>query len=229
MRPHVEEAHAIYRRLDDEWGTAHSVYMLGHIVGSEGDYGHAGRLWEESLRRFGELGNEHYVTLSTDCLAWVSKEVGDRERARALYEDNFRRARATSNRRMEAYSREGLALLLLEDQRLPEAVSMLWESLAVYRALDAPMEIAECLSSFAAVAAVAGKPEVAVRLLSNSRARFEEVGVGSPWYVAKLDETTLVRIHEQLDEHSFAKSWAEGAELTQEEAIALALGTDLDA
>jgi predicted ATPase len=229
MRAHVEEAHAIYLRLDDQWGTAHSVYMLGHIVAREGDYAHAARLWEESVRLFGELGSEHYVTLSTDCLAWVSKAAGNRERARALYEDNLRRTGATSNRRMEAYSREQLAMFAIDDGHLQEAASMLRESLAVYRALDAPHELAECLSSFAAVAAVAGEAEIAARLLSSSRARFEELGVESPWYVRKRDDTTLVHIHELLGEDSFAKAWGEGAELTEEQSVGLALETQFDA
>jgi hypothetical protein len=128
---------------------------------------------------------------------------------------------------MEAYSREQLAMLAVDDGRIHEAVPMLRESLALYRDLDAPSELAECLSSFATVAAAARAAEVAAQLLSNSRARFEEQGIGTPWYVGKREEATLARIHEQLDEESFARAWEEGAALTVDAAIALALALDV--
>jgi predicted ATPase/class 3 adenylate cyclase len=229
MRSRAEEALALYRELDDAWGTAHSVYMLGHAAGGEGNYERAQELWEESLRGFREIGDEHFAVISTDALAWVYNELGDRRRARALYEDNLRRARATSNRRMEAYARDALAMLAIGEERVPEAFSMLKESLSVYQDLDVHSEIAESLGLFAAAAAEAGRADTATRFLASSRAQFEELG-GVPFWVAKRDEATLKRIHEQLDESAFVAAWDEGARLTLEAAVALALDeSDADA
>jgi len=227
MRACAEEALSIYRELEDLWGTTHSVFMLGHAACSEGDYEQARGLWDESRHGFREVGDDHFATVATDCLAWVYDELGDSGNARALYEDNLRRAHATSNGRMEAYSRDQLARLALAEGQVQEALHMLKQSLFVYRELDAPMELAESLGYFAAAAAKAGRAETATRLLAGSRARYEEVGAEVPYWLLKRDETTLERIHEQLDEDAFERLWVDGHALTRDEAVALAFELDV--
>lgn len=174
------------------------------------------------------VGDDHFATVATDCLAWVYHELGDSEHAQALYEDNLRLAHATSNRRMEAYSRDQLARLALAEGQIQEALHMLKQSLSVYRELDAPMELAESLGYFAAAAEKAGRVETATRLLAGSRARYEEVGVEVPYWLLKRDETTLERIHEQLDDDAFERLWADGHALTRDEAVALAFEFDVE-
>ncbi len=72
-RLRAEEALAIHRALDDAWGTAYSVYMLGFMACEEGDFSAAKPLFEESLRAFRELDDEHYTLLATDALSWTSR------------------------------------------------------------------------------------------------------------------------------------------------------------
>ena len=61
----------------------------------------AEQLFEESARRFGDLGDEHRRCWHR-YLAGRLQELGDLERARALHEDNLARARVQSERRVEA-------------------------------------------------------------------------------------------------------------------------------
>src|SRR5207244_6668025 len=76
----AEEALALHRTLDNAWGTAYSVFMLGSAAAEAGDFETAQQLFDDSLRRFRELGDEHYTLLATDGLAWTSGELGDLER-----------------------------------------------------------------------------------------------------------------------------------------------------
>ncbi|HYY32067.1 MAG TPA: adenylate/guanylate cyclase domain-containing protein, partial [Gaiellaceae bacterium] len=69
-RLRAEEALALHRALGDGWGAAYSVYLLGHAA-LEADPMRARRLFEESLRLFGELGDQHYTLDSTRKLAWT--------------------------------------------------------------------------------------------------------------------------------------------------------------
>jgi predicted ATPase len=221
-RLRAEEALALHRPLDDAWGTAYSVYLLGSAAAEEGDFQTAQPFFDESLRRFRELGDEHYILVAMDALAWTYGELGDRERRRALHEDVLRRARAQADEGVVALQLDQLAWHALEDGRVEDAFSMLKESLRIYRDLGRRGGIVENLSRFARGLAVAGRAETAARLLSTSEMLREEIGGSVPW-VAGLNEETLTTIRTQLDEAALAEAWEHGRALTVDEAVALAL------
>jgi predicted ATPase/class 3 adenylate cyclase len=218
----AEKGLALNRQLADAWGTAHAGFLLGNVVAGEGDLARAQQLFEESAQRFRELGDEHYTLLATLNLAWPCHMLGDRERARALYEDVVVRARATSDERMEAMSLERLAQIAVDDGLVPEAVSMLKDSLRIYRDLGSPAMIADGLTRLAWALAAEGGAETAAQILSSSDGLYEEIGVVRPW-VASMTKETLITIHAQLDEPSFADAWERGSRLAVDEAITLAL------
>jgi len=62
---HVEEALRIHRALGDEWGIATSVFILGYVLANERDWAGAQPLFEESLRAFHGLGDDHYTLLAS--------------------------------------------------------------------------------------------------------------------------------------------------------------------
>src|SRR2546429_9699259 len=79
----AEEGLALHRQLGDAWGTAQAGFLFGNVVSGEGDLARAQQLFEESVRRFRELGDEHYTLLATPNLAWPCHLPGDREPAGA--------------------------------------------------------------------------------------------------------------------------------------------------
>jgi len=106
----AQEATELNQALDDVWGTAHARFLLGHVFAEKGDFAEAKQLFKESASRFEQLHDEHHALLATRSLAWTYAELGDRERAHALREDNLRRARAEGDRPMEARSLGALVL-----------------------------------------------------------------------------------------------------------------------
>src|SRR2546425_351375 len=67
----VEEAFALYCELGDAWCAANSRFLLGHALADQADLERAQQLFAESVRRFTELGDEHYTLLATHGLAWT--------------------------------------------------------------------------------------------------------------------------------------------------------------
>jgi tetratricopeptide (TPR) repeat protein len=215
----AEEALALHRTLGDSWGAAYSVFMLG---AAEDDATRAQLLYEESVRVFREHGDEHSALLATRNLAANYAELGDDERARALYEDNLERARATHNDRVEASTLGALAMISLAEGQLEEAASMLKSSLRIHARLGDVLDTAVDLCRFASVLARNGEAATAACLLASFDSLGDEVGIRRSG-VVEMNETTLAAIRAQLDDAAIAETWAQGRKLTVGEAVTLAL------
>jgi predicted ATPase/class 3 adenylate cyclase len=227
-RVRAEEALALHRALENRWGAADSRYLIGAALIEE-DFAAAQRFFEESVREFRELGDDHYVLVATRALAWMCFELGERERHRALHEDNLRLARAVGNVRMEARSLSVLADVPVEEGRIQDALSMLSEAYRLDRDAGSVADVALDLCGFADLLAVQGKAETAARLLSRGEALLEEIGAGLESWAVQNNQLTLTVIRAELDEAAFTEAWKGGLALTPDEAVALALEELADA
>lgn len=224
-RARAEEALALHAELGDVWGAAYSQFLLGNVHVGEGDLAAAEQLYEESAHGLVELGDEHSALLVNRNLAAISSELGDDVRARALHEDNLRRARATGNARIEASTLGHLAEIALHDDRLDDAISMLEESLAIHRRVGDRLDAAVDLCRYAGAITGSGRAQTAARLLSGFESWHDDVGPLRRSWVAELNRSTLAAVRTQLGEAAFAEAWDDGRRLTVQEAITLALDT----
>ncbi len=222
-----DEALTLHQQLGDALGTAYSTYLLGHAAKEVPDWPTAQLLFDESLRAFGELGEDYYIFLATDLLALACYKLGDRERAWALAEDNLCRARATGNEEDVATGLGALGFYAVADGRVQEALPLLVESTRIWRdrGVGDADEVGLNLCSFARASASTGRAAVAVQLLSAVASLNENIGATEDSYVADLNEETLAIIREQLDEGAFMEAWEQGRKLRVDEAVALALGS----
>jgi tetratricopeptide (TPR) repeat protein len=218
-----EEALARNRQLGDRSGEAQSLFVLAHAAAEKRDFERGRELFEQSLQRFLELEDDHYILLAKFNLAWMCGELGDRERDQALLAETLSGARATSNETMAAQALHGLAFHANEAGRFEEALDYLKESYAIHIELGELPQIPDVLNRLASVLATAGKPEPATCLLAKAAALNEELGAGKRAYVAERNQVTLEKIRDRIDEAAFADSWEAGLELTPDEAVALAL------
>jgi predicted ATPase len=218
-RVRAEEALALHRELGDAWGAAYSGFMLGHVVT---DLATAQQLYERSVRVFRDLGDEHSALLASRNLARMYDDAGDRERARALHEDDLRRARTSSNDRMEASALSELGEYARQGGQIQDARSMLRESLRIHSGVGDLLDTAVDLCRFAYVLAYDGEAARAARLLSGIDALGEAIG-GRRSLVAAMNEQTLTTIRGQLEDAAFTEAWEQGRTLTVHEAVALAL------
>ena len=222
----AEEGLALNRKLGEAWGIAQSELALAAAV-AEDDMPRARQLYDRSARRFHELGDEHHVLIATRSLAWACINLGERERGRALHEENLRRARALSNERIEAITLGALAMHAVEDGRIADAVPMLKESHRLHLELGDPVQSALDVLRFAALLEAEGRAVAAATVFSTSDALCEEIGFDPRAWDSEFVEGTLTSIRAQLDEATFAEAWEEGRTLTAEAAVTLALSSEV--
>jgi non-specific serine/threonine protein kinase len=96
----AEESLTLFRELDHKAGTAHSLNMLGELARLDGDYGRAGKLYEECLTLSCETGNKEREALSLGNLSYVAYHLGNFDEAI----DYSKKALALSNSLQMAYA-----------------------------------------------------------------------------------------------------------------------------
>jgi len=223
-RRRAEEALALYRELDDARGTANVTVTLGLALADGGDFSRARDLFEEGVRLLSDAGDEDNALFASRLLAWMHEELGDQERAWALYEHNLTWARALGNKPLESQTLGAVAGMALDQGRAVDAVSLLKEVLRIDRDVGVRFQTSIDLTRFARALAFAGGSDVeAAKLLSCAQTAREEMGAGGMPYLVRNHEEALAIIHTRLDDNVFTEAWQDGANLTIDEAVALAL------
>jgi predicted ATPase len=223
-RGQAEEALELHRSLGEEWGTAEALLMLGIAAGDQGDFSAARECAEESGRLFIELGDDLRAFAAKFQLAGAFMNLGDRERAHALFEQCLRKARTLRQENMEAATLQVLAKFALDEDRLEDAVTLAQRSLRIRCEVGSRrLSIAEALFRCASALAFAGHVKTAARLFGWSLAIREELGAGlRPGFAAELERGRRA-IRTRLDDAAFDEAWEHGRSLTVDEAVALAL------
>jgi hypothetical protein len=104
-----------------------------------------------------------------------------------------------------------------------EALELLHQGYRLHVETGELWVIYDTLSRFAKFLAAAERFEGATRVLATSHAVHEQMGGRSKRYVVRRDEKTQAALHVALDDETFARAWEEGALLTSDQAVELAL------
>jgi tetratricopeptide (TPR) repeat protein len=86
-REQSQESLALFRELDDRWGTIHQLLRVGELAAIHGDADAARPLYEEALQRSRELGHKVGTAWALDVLAELAILRGDLEAARRSYQE----------------------------------------------------------------------------------------------------------------------------------------------
>jgi predicted ATPase len=225
----AEEARDLARTLGDAWGEAYAVYMLGMAATEREDWSGALPFFEASLDAFRRLGDDYYVLLAMDGIAWIPRMLGDRERSKRLHEETLACARASGNNGVVALQLWQLAGLANKEGRTHEALAMLREALVLNRDEGYREGIAEVLVAMASTLQSVSAPAAALALLAAAARLREEIGGGAGW-VGDAIERLRGSLRDSLGDAAFESAWERGRALSTDEAIALALEvTELDA
>jgi predicted ATPase len=222
-RRYADEALALYRQLDDAWGIARATFFQGYVAIESGDFAQARPCFEDSLEQFATLGAEHDVLLVLFNLSWAYEELGDAERARELENEYVRRARASGFPRQVAFGLDLQSSRARTDGRLAIALDAAIEALRIRRDDGDTQHLLDGLSRVAAIHARAGRMKTSARLLSSSLHLHDEHGMSVPLYQEQRNAEMLTLIRGQLDDDAFDAAWDEGAKMSLDEAVTLAL------
>jgi tetratricopeptide (TPR) repeat protein len=210
------------------------LWQLGACLVRPGDYDQSTKYFEEALPLLRQIGDNSNTTIAISGLAEIAIRQGDLERALILEEESMALRQEIGERWGVGVSLGNLAWISLHKGDLEQAVNLLKESLTLRRDIGDMGGIAWCLEKLAEIALITVQrktppnPEVnyqrAARLFGAAEAMREPVDsqidlVDQPEY-----QRQVAALREQLDESTFTKAWAEGREMSIDQAIEYALG-----
>jgi non-specific serine/threonine protein kinase len=217
----AEEARDLAHTLGDAWGEAYAVYMLAMAATEREDWSGALPFFEASLDAFRRLGDDHYVLLAMDGIAWMARMLGDPERGKRLHEEALACARASGDNGVVALQLWQLAGLANKERRTNEALPMLREALILNRDEGYREGIVEVLVGMASTLQTVSAPTSASTLLAAAARLREEIGGGAGW-VGDAIQRLSGSLRDSLGDSAFESAWERGRALSTDEAIALA-------
>jgi tetratricopeptide (TPR) repeat protein len=222
VRKLAQEALSLYQSLQDDWGVAGSLFLLGHAAADEGGFEEAAELAEQSARLFREAGDEHGALAAAWLLGWALRGLGEAERARILDEQTLAEARARGAKNIQAHLVESLALRVVEDGHPADALALFREAYEINVELDDRWRMALVACRLATALIALGEPERATQVLASGQAQLEDMGADPAWR-RDTRERDVGRLRAELGDAAFAEAWEEGRKLSADEAVAIAL------
>jgi tetratricopeptide (TPR) repeat protein len=219
----LDEALSIHERVGTAWEVADSRFLRAQVSASAGDWASGRDQLEESVRAFAELGDAHYTMLARRTLAWMYDELGDTERYRTLTEENYRQARATGNKRMEARAQAGLADLVVREGDVGKGLAMYQSSLRLDREVGDQQGSRIDLYDIAEALSIGGAVEPAAVILAATEAWRERSGTALESWLQRMNAETLERLHADMSNEAFAQAWQRGQAMSVDDAVELAL------
>ena len=228
-RVHIDEALAISSELGDAHLNALARYQDACLLAQPGTWSAALEILEDVVPVLRRLGDWDMAIRANRTRAWMYEELGDKRRYWELVEENLEDARAHGHKRIEARSLAALANLAVNEERFDDAHALRSQSLRIDLELGNLPFLAVQLVSFAFASARRGYPVIAAKLLSRAAALRDELGYSLESWMTQQNEDALAAVRPQLDDAAFDAAWEAGAELSLDEAIALALDSGPDA
>jgi predicted ATPase/transcriptional regulator with XRE-family HTH domain len=222
--PLFEESLALRRELGyKSKGTSHTLRELGIVAYQRGDYGRAIHLHDQSIALARELGHTFGVAHTLFTLADVVRAQGYPERAATLLEESLALFRHSESAWGLVHTLARLGNLACEAGEAGRALRLYGESLRLAQRAGLKPDIAPCLEGVARVAAMQEQMERAARLFGAATALREESGWPLPPATRVEQERIVSAASKELGEGEFASAWADGLEMTTEQAATYAL------
>jgi non-specific serine/threonine protein kinase len=222
-RQYLDQALALADSLGDPYLSALARCQEAWLLSIDERRTEALAILDEIIPVLRDLGAWHVAIPANRTRAFLYEELGDTERFWLLTEENLEHSRAHGHRRIEARSLGALAERAGNEGRLDDARDLLVQSLSIDRELGNVPFVSLDLVRFAVIHTQEGSPKRAARLIARAVAVFNEIGlVLESWMTREVDDATTA-VRAELDDDSFDAAWEEGAKMSLDEAVELAL------
>jgi tetratricopeptide (TPR) repeat protein len=219
----IEESLSLTRASGDGQGMLYSLHNLGWVASEQGDFQRAELLLDEGLSLARALDIPVALLGMLNTRGTLALRQGDHERAEGWLEEGLALSRGVGDQRSIVSALNGLGNVTLALGDTQRAQGLLGEGLTLSRELGDQRGIVDALEGIARVASVRGSPAVGARLLGAVEA--VRAAADLPWVPGEFAhyEQLVAALHSALDTEAFAMAWAEGRDLSIEDAVTLAL------
>ncbi len=191
-RSFFQNAHDIYRQLDDDAGLAHTLNNLAWVGWRLADYEVARTLAGEGLALHRARMDRHGIATAINNLAWIDHYQGDYENARARFDEVVDIQRERGDARAHAFALSNLAWTVAALGDHGRARSLLEQALGVFATLGDRQLAAFTRARLGAVLHTMGETTRAVALLRDA-ALVEFRSLGDLWGIAfALDHLAVI-------------------------------------
>ena len=221
-RERLDEALAVSRAIPDEWNEGYALSIQAGLAAAHGRLREAQRLGEAALEVMRRIDQQWGAARTLAGLGSLARLRGDPGGARRCYLEALPILREIDARPEIARCLAGIGRMAMDEGDTEVARRHLAESLRLSQATGSRAGVAHGLEWMAALAVGLGGSDLAVELTAAASALRESAGF-PPIPGARI-ERYLAPARRDLGEPAVARLWAAGAELSADEAVALALG-----
>jgi predicted ATPase/DNA-binding CsgD family transcriptional regulator len=211
----------VSRALGDQLQTAWALAFQSYAQMREPEAAMATA--ESSLALFRDMNHQPGIAQALNIIGELARISGDDVRARRAYEECLAVCEQTGEVIRMCYNYANLAYLAQHEGDHARAFALAREALELARGVVYVRDLASFVVTYAGSTAALGQLLPAARLLGASEVALERMGA----FYQPADKPEMERIVEevrvQLDDTSFNTAWAEGREMSLEEAVRYAL------
>ena len=172
----LEESLALFQGIDDKFGLAECINVIGHYAVDDGDYEQARSLLEEHLTLRQTIGDRDGYALAHLALGYLAFHQGHYEQATVHYETSLTLFREVSNRGAVSMVLSGLGRVAQARGAYGRAITLLEESIALNQDLGDKFAVATGLHELGLVALSQGDYQRTIQTHEQALAIFREVG-----------------------------------------------------
>jgi predicted ATPase/class 3 adenylate cyclase len=223
VRSSLTEATAIYRDGGSDRLVARGLAGLAEEAIVSGRDDEAEALLIESLRLWRAIGDEEGLAGVTTASAHLALYRRRLPEARRGFEVALELFRVRGNDGGVGMTLSNLGVVAVLDGRMSDAKQCFLRSLQTRQKIPL-ISVGESLDGLAAVALTEGRDEHAIRLSAAAERWRDDVGQATDELEGEIRAKTLAALRERVPAVVFEAAWSEGSTLTEDEAIAVALG-----
>ncbi|NLF78110.1 MAG: LuxR family transcriptional regulator, partial [Chloroflexi bacterium] len=208
---------AVARDYGDRRQLGWSLWALSTTLlgGSEAE-----ALTQEALFLFREVGDQPGLGLVYNSIGERARLSGDDESARIAYEESLVIAERTGDTRRQYYALFNLAFVAHHEGNHQDAIRLLLRSLALCQEIGVQTDVAQELLVLAGSLGALGEPVIAARLFGAAYNFLQRSGALIDPGDQPEHERNMASVRAQLGGAAFEAAWAEGQDMTLEQAVA---------
>ncbi len=216
----LEESVTVARRVGDKSALAYPLSFLSVLMAYQGEPASALPLAEESMRLFRETGDQWGLAISLNNMGIVADARADHTTAITLFEESATILRELGDKWALCLPLWHLGVVVSRQGDHERAEGLYKESLAQCGELGDEWLISLCLEKLAEVAAMRGVLAArAARLFGAEEALREAMGTAVQTPYRDDYDRAVAAARATLNDEAFAAAWAEGREMTLDEAV----------